>query len=169
MIQFAKDKFGLHPHFIFVFIIISIGGCRILNSNENPSLKISTEQNNYDLNLDEYISVEIVNTSDQPIYYSTCLAKELEIIESCELVGSIPFAVCYCYYCSSRLEPGEKVEPNVTKAFIPSLKERSDQLMLNENVSYRLKYEFYEDEAYGDKLLPENELKSNEFNLILPD
>ncbi len=168
MIQSPKGKFRLRPHFLFVFIIISIGGCGILNSNENPSLEISTEQNTYDLNNDEYISVDILNTSDQTIYYSTCLAKELEIIESGKLVGSIPFGVCYCY-CSATLKPGEQVEPNVSKAFIPILKERSEQLMLNETVTYRLKYEFYEDETYGDKLLPENELRSNEFTIVLPD
>tara|TARA_R100001143_G_scaffold63409_1_gene70269 strand:- start:228 stop:734 length:507 start_codon:yes stop_codon:yes gene_type:complete len=168
MIQFAKEIFRLPPHFILILIIISISGCGILSSDGNPSLKITTEHDTYDLSEDEYISVEIVNTSDQSIYYSTCLAKELEIIDSGELVESIPFGVCYCY-CSSRLEPGEKVEPNVSKAFIANLKENPDQLMLNENVSYRLKYEFYDDETFGDELLPDNQLRSNEFNLILSD
>lgn len=137
-----------------------------MSSNGTPSLKIATEHVTYDLNDDEYISVEIVNTSDQNIYYSTCLAMDLEIIDSGELVGSIPFGVCYCY-CSARLEPGEKVEPNVSRAFIANLKENPEQLILNENVTYRLKYEFYEDQTFGDNLLPDNELRSNEFNLVL--
>ncbi len=151
------------------FLLILIApACGILSSEGSASLKIVTEQDSYDLNKDEFIRVEIVNTSDQTIYYSTCLAKELEIFDAGEFVDTIPFGVCYCL-CAATLEPGEQVDPDVSRVFIGTLKDRSDQLLLKESVTYRLKYAFYEDKAWGDKLLPGNELRSNEFKLILPD
>lgn len=164
-----KTQWRSALQFIIVLLVISsVSGCGILSSDERPSLNIETEQDTYDLSKDEYISVEIINTSDQTIYYSTCLAIELEIIDSGILVDTISFGVCNCI-CAATLEPGERVDPVVSAAFIRPLKDRSDLLLFRESVTYRLKYAFYEDKASGDKLLPVNERRSNEFNLILSD
>ena len=151
-----------------ILMISSMGACGILSSDESPSLNIKTDKDLYSLDEDEYIGVEIENTSDQTIYYSTCLARELEIIDAGELIDTISFGVCYCL-CPAKLEPGEKVSSDVSKVLIAILKDKSDQLMSSESISYRLKYSFYEDKAWGDKLLPVNELRSNEFDLILPE
>lgn len=169
MLQSENEVLGPIHSFMFIFLIISsISGCGILSSDGNPSLKIETEQNTYDLPEDEYINVEILNTSNQTIYYSTCLVIELEILDAGELVDTIPFGVCECI-CPAILKPGEQVDPDVSRVFIGTLNDKSDQILAKESVTYRLKDAFYKDKAWGDKLLPDNELRSNEFNLSLPD
>jgi hypothetical protein len=164
-----KEYIGFRSrHCMMVLILIFLAGCGILGSNGSPSLKIETDLEVYDLNDTEFINVDIVNTSEQTIYYSTCLARELEILNNGELVDTVPFGVCYCI-CSATLEPGEQVAPYISKTSTYMIKERSDQLQSKGSVTYRLKYSFYEDKAWGEKLLPQNELQSNEFTLIFPE
>ena len=171
MLQATKILFSPAKILLILAIILmisSMAACRILSSDKSPSLNIKTNKGLYNLDEDEYISVEIENTSDQTIYYSTCLVRELEIVDAGELIDTIPFGVCYCL-CPARLEPGEKISPDVSKVLIAILKDKSDQLISGESISYRLMYSYYEDKAWGDKLLPVNELRSNEFDLILPE
>lgn len=148
-------------------VIVSLGACGILSPEESPSLDIETDKKIYDLNQDEYIAVQIENSSGQTIYYSSCLARELEIIDDGELADTIPFGVCYCL-CPATLEPGDQVAPGVSNVLLAVLKDKADRLLPEETASYRIKYSFYEDESWGEKL-SDNELRSNEFDLILPD
>jgi hypothetical protein len=153
--------------FAGLLMITTFTTCGILDADKSPSLNIETDKDIYDLNEHEYVAVKIENNSDQTIYYSTCLARELEIIKDGELFDTIPYGVCYCI-CSATLEPGEKVFPDVSKVNISILKDKSDTLPSSNTISYRVKYSFYEDKAWGENPLPNHELRSNKFKLILP-
>lgn len=154
-------------HVFFLMMVISIASCGILNSEEKPSLNIETEKDIYLLNEDEFIAVTIENTSGKTVYYSTCLARELEVLENGSHVDTIQFGVCYCL-CPAELQPGDKVAADVSKMPIQYIKE-SEQLRGEESITYRLKYSLHKDKAWGDKPLPDFELRSNEFSLISPE
>ncbi len=151
-----------------LFMIAALSACGILSSDERPSLNIETDREVYDINKDEQIVVTIENTSEVTIHYSTCLAKELEILDVGQLIDTLSFGVCYCL-CPATLEPGEKVSHNISDISMGILQNKSDHLRLNDSLSYRLKYWFFEDEAWGDKQLPNMENRSNEFDLIVSD
>lgn len=145
------------------------GGCDLFGSEASPpSLSIETEREAYDLARDTTIKVEIQNASDQTLYYSTCLATSLEVLEEGRVVETIGLGACHCL-CPAELEPGEKVAPGVSRVFTEAFLRASERLREGPSVSYRLAYgAFYRDEARDDEPLPRRERQSNEFTLRLP-
>jgi len=152
---------------VVVIAVLFAGGCGLFGSGEAPSLRIETDRNLYHLARDSTIEVDIQNTSGKTIYYSTCLAMSLEVWEDGRVVDTIGLPVCYCS-CPAKLEPGAKVASSVSRAFIEAIAQESDRLRDSHAASYRLRYAFWRDEAWGDELLPRQELRSNRFALQLP-
>lgn len=160
------------PHVILAGLLamaLIAGGCDLLGSEaSSPSLSIETEREAYDLARDTTINVEIQNTSDQTLYYSTCLATSLEVLEEGRVVDTIGLGACHCL-CPAELQPGEKVAPGVSRVFTQAFLRASERLREGSSISYRLAYgAFYRDEARDGEPLPRRERQSNEFVLRLP-
>lgn len=160
------------PHVILAGLLalaLIAGGCDLFGSEaSSPSLSIETEREAYDLARDTTIKVEIQNTSDQTLYYSTCLATVLEVLEEGRVVDTIGLGACHCL-CPAEVQPGEKVAPGVSRVFTQAFLRASERLREGPSVSYRLAYgAFYRDEAQDVEPLPRRERQSNEFTLRLP-
>lgn len=141
--------------------------CGIFNSETNSSLEIKTDKNSYVVTQDEFISVTIKNTSEKTVYYSTCFEKRLEILDDNVKIDAIPFPVCECI-CAASLNPGESIPADVGRLNISNIHE-DEKFQEGNNISYRLVYTLHEDEAWGDKPLPEKDRTSNQFRLLLPE
>ncbi|MEX0686143.1 MAG: hypothetical protein WD267_05600 [Balneolales bacterium] len=159
-----KKKYNFMLVASILSVLASIGSCDLLGSKMQPSVNIETNKYLYDLSRDEFIQPTILNTSDQTIHYSTCLHRELEILENGRLVDTIPYITCRCI-CPAELAPGEKINTKYTQTSIQYLDE-NDKFREGDTVTYRLKFLLHADRALGDQALPDDELRSNEFKIV---
>lgn len=148
-------------------LALIVSGCSLLDSEEPPfSLRVETNRDTYHLARDSTIEVSIQNTSQETVYYNTCLSKVLEVMEDGRVVDTIGLPVCFANR-PAQLGPGEEVVSTVSQVYIASIAGVSDQLRAGSATSYRIAYTFYQDEGW-DELLPQEELRSNRFALQLP-
>ncbi|MEX2411648.1 MAG: hypothetical protein WD607_09840 [Candidatus Paceibacterota bacterium] len=150
-----------------IFLTLIVTACGILNSEESFSLEIKTDKNIYVITEDDSVFVTIKNTSNKTVFYSTCFEKRIEILESDVLIDTIHFPVCECI-CAAELKPGEEMPLNRSSHNLSNI-DQHNQFREGENISYRMKYALFEDKAWGEKPLPKNERRSNQFKLLLPE
>jgi len=150
-----------------VLFIIVIPACGILNSEENLSLEITTDKSTYVLSEDDLVAVTIKNTSNKTVFYSTCFERRVEILENDIQIDTIHFPVCECI-CTAELKPGEEMPIDHSSVQISTI-QNHNQFQEGENIHYRIKYALFEDKAWGDKPLPKEERRSNQFKLVPPD
>lgn len=145
----------------------AVSGCSLFGSEKPPfSLRVETDRDTYHLARDSTIEVSIKNTSQETIYYNTCLSKMLEVMEDGRVVDTIGLPVCFANR-PAQLGPGEEVASTVSQVHIASIARVSDRLHAGSATSYRIAYAFYQDEAW-DELLPQEKRMSNRFALQLP-
>jgi len=149
------------------FLTIVVSACGILNSEESISIEIMTDKDIYVITEDDSVFVSIKNTSSKTVYYSTCFEKRIEILENDVQIDTIHFPVCECI-CAAELEPGKEIPLNRSSHNISNIHQHS-QFQTGENISYRIKYALFEDKAWGEKPLPTNLRRSNQFKLLLPE
>lgn len=131
-----------------------------LNS-QNP-IEIKTDKNQYNLKENDSVKVIITNTSSETIYYSTCFEKTIEIIKKDKILKTIGTPVCYCL-CPAELKSGESIPVQISSLTIDNFKSQIKNMLLDESVSYRIRYSLYYDEAFGDEPVPEKFSRSNTF------
>lgn len=147
--------------FILLLLVCVFTGCDLLSSDNQTPIHIKTDKNQYSLAKDDSIQVTIINTSFKTIHYTTCYPKSVEMLRENVIVKKFGFPICYCI-CPAELKPGEKMPTNISGV---ALKQRFLNSDSDEDVSYRIRYFFYFDEAFGDDPVSPEYSRSNTFSI----
>lgn len=148
---------------IAVLPLICFTGCDLLRSNNTPYIQIQTEKNHYNVKEDESVEVTIVNKSLRVLHYSTCMSKILEIVDKDNsVIETHGFPVCHCI-CAAELKPGETIPSQISSVALRHYFASSS--LATGPVSYRIRYDLYLDNAFGDHPVPAKNSRSNTFTL----
>lgn len=128
---------------LLFLVLILLAGCNLNNvdTTSNRFLSIETDKEVYQFDKTEFIEVTVTNTSNRTIHYNRCLPIAIEVLGgSDEIIDTIGFPVCKCL-CLARLEPGEKLDPDITKVSLnyPLVREKLDGHL---NRTFRVRFEF---------------------------
>lgn len=141
---------------LFFVVLILLAGCDLYNvdttTTSNRYLSIETDKEVYQLDETDFIEATITNTSIRTIHYNGCLPITMEVLgDSGEIIDTIGFPVCECL-CLATLEPGEKLNPDITNVPInfPLIREKLDEHL---NRTFRIRFEFSLDSNW-EQMLP---------------
>lgn len=133
---------------------LSIGG-------QNPVL-IKTDKTQYHFSEDDSVKVSITNQSSETIFYSTCFGKTIEVLHKDKVIETLGTPVCYCL-CPAELKPGESIPVRLSSLSTEYFNHQKQNLLSDESLTFRIRYSFYYDEAFGDEPFPENYSRTNKF------
>jgi hypothetical protein len=152
-------------HVLAIAIIAALAGCGLIGSEDSPRpLQIETDRGSYDLSRDSIIQVDIRNTSDETIYYSTCMGPLLEVIDDGRVVDTIGLPTCACL-SPAEVKSNEMVPSSVSEVSIQAIVQEYEPPQTTNSLSYRLVFaHFFHGKAWGETL-PLKQRRSTQFTL----
>ena len=138
-------------HVLVVTTFAALAGCGLIGSEDAPRpLQIETDRGSYDLSRDSIIQVDIRNTSDETIYYSTCMGPLLEVIDDGRVVDTIGLLTCACL-CPTEVKSNEMVPSSVSEVSIQAIVQEYELPQTTKPLSYRLVFaHFFQGKAWGE-------------------
>jgi hypothetical protein len=152
-------------HVLAIAIFAALAGCGLIGSEDSPNpLQIETDRGSYDLSRDSMIQVDIRNTSDETIYYSTCMGPSLEVIGDGRVIDTISLPTCFCL-CPAEVKSNEMVPSSVSEVSIQAIVQEYEPPQTTKPLSYRLVFaHFFQGKAWGETL-PLKQRRSTQFTL----